>query len=322
MKEIELLKYHCNENIVLIIEELGLDLHDRGAYINGVCPVHEGDNPSGFSWLKSEGRWRCWTNNCHVNSGDDIIGFVRGVTGVTYKEACSFLENLVNVEDTTIIREKIKNKKFVDKFKLIQVSKDYHSEDYIKNLQYHPYLLGRGFSKEIIKEFGVGFCDKKNSLFYCRMVIPVRDILGGIVGFTGRTIGRPSENNPKWKHHGTINNHLFGLDKALPFIKESQEIIVTEGPLGVMRLRQAGIKNCCACFGLQMSPKQKRLLLESGAFSIKVAFDNDDAGKKAAERLKKDLTNYFFVAIIELGKHTDIDEMNKDDIMELFSEKE
>ena len=54
MNEIELLKYHCNENIILVIEHMGLNLNDRGSYINGPCPVHGGNNPSGFSWLKSE----------------------------------------------------------------------------------------------------------------------------------------------------------------------------------------------------------------------------------------------------------------------------
>ncbi len=322
MNEIELLKYHCNENIILVIEHMGLNLNDRGSYINGPCPVHGGNNPSGFSWLKSEGFWRCWTNNCHEEFGDDIIGLARGVMTLPYKEVCSFLRNLVNVEDSAIIREKIKNKKFVDKFKHTQISKDYHSEDYLQELEYHPYFLGRGFSSEAMNEFGIGFCNNENSQFYCRMVIPVRDRFGGIVGFTGRTIGTVREDNPKWKHYGTVNDHLFGLYKALPYIEEKEEVFLTEGPLGVIKLWQSGIKNCCACFGLQISQKQKRLLLESGAFSVKIAFDNDSAGEKAAEKLRKDLTNYFSCAIIELGKHKDIDEMNEYDIAELLNEQE
>ena len=95
-------------------------------------------------------------------------------------------------------------------------------------------------------------------------------------------------------------------------MKTSSAIIV-ESPGNVWRLEEAGIHNSVGIFGSSLSDRQKIILDGSGAMNIIILADNDDAGKKAAQQIKKKCEKTYNIYIAQITK-TDIGEMSVEEI--------
>jgi DNA primase len=155
-----------------------------------------------------------------------------------------------------------------------------------------------------------------------------------MVGCTGRSIYEkcntckshhdPAENcpdkekawlYPKWKHNADFKsqNHLYNFWFAKEYILKSGIAIIVESPGNVWRLEENGIHNSVAIFGSSMSDRQKILLDSSGAMSLIVLTDNDEAGRKAAEQIKSKCQNTYRVFIPNISK-ADVGEMNSEEI--------
>jgi len=127
-------------------------------------------------------------------------------------------------------------------------------------------------------------------------------------------------------HLVTVNDYLYGLSMAANEIRQTQTIIITEGPFKVMRLWEAGIKNAVAIFGTDISRRQHRLILNSGAFRALIATDNDEAGNDAADKIingrgrnhHNHISTFMHCERVDLGEHSDIDEMTTTQIQQLF----
>lgn len=295
------IKQAAVENREELFEMFGLELNDRGTYYNGCCPIHGGDNPTAFSITKKDLTWKCWTGNCHMQLGNDIYSLVRLLKGVRFQDAVKIVESAFSgqILDYEMATEVSRNAKFIDQTLTAQPAKPtYYPEDCLARLDpTHPYLKDRGFTPESLKVFGGGYCGDSKSLFCGRYILPVRDSQRGLVGFTGRLVDdlQICDVMPKWKHEGKLHRHLFGYNVAREAIRESQTIILVEGPLKVMRLWEAGIKNCVAIFGVTLSEEQYKLILESGALTVILALDDDPAGQKGTVALTSKLEKYFYI---------------------------
>jgi DNA primase len=337
MKKSDILKEIFSDDPTEVFDALCMDYYDRGNYINGVCPCHVGDNNTAFSWLKDNGTWKCWTHGCHDTNGNDIFGLIKGVQGFTFPQCMEFLEEIREIEYDDATIEAIQNKKFVQEQRMRGAQeKEVIDEKALDKLEkcdiMDAYLEGeRGFEAETLDFFEVGYCGAPDAIFYNRAVFPVRDHDGDLVALTGRWIGKvPDKFTPKWKHFNRTSDFLYGFHYAKPHIEESQEVILVEGPLGVLRCVEAGIMNAVCIFGLHISERQKKVLLESGAFKVRLALDNDDAGNKACQVMMGEagttkktrpdyLGNYFYVERVDLGDHTDLDEMTAEEVRELLA---
>jgi 5S rRNA maturation endonuclease (ribonuclease M5) len=198
-----------------------------------------------------------------------------------------------------------------------------------------PYFLGRGYSEQILSKYDIGLCDNPNKPMYQRIVVPVYDIdYKYLIGSSGRSIFEkclkcgafhdtnkkcpPKEESwkySKWKHSANFKsqNSLYNFWFAKKTILETGIAIIVESPGNVWRLEENGIHNSVAIFGASMTDRQKVLLDSSGAMTLIVLTDNDEAGRKAAEQIKQKCQNTYKVYVPTISKG-DVGEMNSDEI--------
>jgi DNA primase len=326
---VEFLKEVCNENIEIIFDHLGIDVNDQGRYFNCPCPFHLGDNPRGFSWQKELGIWQCFTHNCQDETGSDVFGLVIASCRTSFPEAVKILQDLVGREYDVETIERIRNKKVINNINVVK--KKTIPEEHLNVLGWDPMVVSymvqeRGFSDSVLREFDIRYAKRPGTLFYKRIVLPIRDEDGDLVGATARWANKDTGGRPKWLHEGNVNDYLYGFYKTHEHIQRTEKIVLVEGPLGVIKLWEAGIRNAVAVFGTSISRRQQRAILASGAYKLYVAFDNDLAGNRAADRVlygKKGSTHdylggYMDSVRVDLGDYSDLDEMSVYEIREIF----
>lgn len=197
------------------------------------------------------------------------------------------------------------------------------------------YYVDRGFTKEILDKYDVGLCSNPKKEMYDRVVVPIYDQdYKYMVGCSGRSIynkcnscgyfhnpqsecitGKWAWKYSKWKHNKDFKakDHLYNLWFAKKHIMQSGVAIIVESPGNVWKLEQAGIHNSIAIFGTSMSDRQKMLLDCSGAMSVIIALDPDDAGADGAKKIQDKCQRTYNTKIISNLK-TDIGEMTTEEI--------
>jgi len=206
----------------------------------------------------------------------------------------------------------------------------------IKNIKIpSQYYIDRGFSSEILQKYDVGLCDNPDKPMYKRVVVPIYDDNRKyLVGCTGRSIfhqcdicGSYHDDNKqcpdkeklwlysKWKHSLGFKsqNHLYNYWYAKEFIYNNNYAIIVESPGNVWKLEEAGLHHSLALFGCNLSDRQKLILDSSGAMTLFVIMDNDDAGKKASIEIKEKCENTYRLFFPKISKQ-DIGEMTNEEI--------
>jgi len=175
-----------------------------------------------------------------------------------------------------------------------------------------PYYINRGYSKEVLDKYDVGFHYKSK-----RIVVPIYDDLyTKIIGFTARTMfdqcskcklyhletdSCPSDitgiiNAGKWKNNDGFNrsHYLYNTWFAKQDILQEGTIILVEGPGDVWKLEMAGIHHALAVFGTELTEEQLVTLRRLGPYlSIIILADNDEAGQKAKADWQKKLQRQY-----------------------------
>lgn len=197
------------------------------------------------------------------------------------------------------------------------------------------YYLDRNFSKEILIKYDIGYCNKKNKEMSDRIVVPIYDINHEyMIGCSGRSIHEkcgscscfhnPDQSCPddskrflysKWKHSSNFKsqNCLYNMWYAKKYIQDLQYAIIVESPGNVWKLEEAGIHNSVGIFGCNLSDRQKMILDASGAMTLIILTDNDEAGDKAAEQIKEKCINTYKTYRPKISK-PDIGEMTIEEI--------
>jgi 5S rRNA maturation endonuclease (ribonuclease M5) len=269
----------------------------------------------------------------------------KGDKMATFSEAVSFIEKFVHkdlkdVKISTINREK---SKFTNAISHIREEAKPEtpkvSRQQVRSLLNYPaqYFIDRGYSEKILDRYDVGLCTIAGKPMNNRVVAPIYNLdCDNMVGCTGRSIFEecpkcgayhdPNKDCPdseyrwaysKWKHSADFKsqNNLYNYWKgfAKEHIAESHVAIIVESPGNVWRLEENGIHNSVAIFGCNLSDRQKMILDSSGAMAIIVLTDNDEAGRQAAQDIKKKCQNTYRVFIPEISKG-DIGEMTSEEI--------
>jgi 5S rRNA maturation endonuclease (ribonuclease M5) len=197
------------------------------------------------------------------------------------------------------------------------------------------YYIERGYSSSILKKYDIGLCYKQGKEMSNRIVAPIYDHNHQfVVGCTGRSIYEkcstcgafhntnnncPDTNEAwkysKWKHSSGFKsqNHLYNFWYAKDHILSTNTVVIVESPGNVWRLEENNIHNSVAIFGCSLSDRQKIILDASGAMNMIILTDNDDAGMKAAEQIKKKCEKTYRIFTPKISK-SDIGEMNNDEI--------
>jgi len=285
----------------LILKVLGFD----NINTNGVqqsCPVHGGDRPDAFCYNTNKNIWSCFSHRCHEKHGNDIVGLVMGMKDIPFLEAINWLEDIINQEKLDIASLSARAEhntsstpdpnKTIDEDKLLNLSKNLDS------------IKDRPFSLDTAKFFNAGLCDTGQD-YDRRIMVPIRNADGEIVGFTGRSdfskcsscnqyhregFNCPTHGYPKWKiYPRTFKKHLelYNIDKAKEFIFKTNAVVVVEGAFDVWRLWELGVKNCVACLGVNLNKHQLKILKDFGCINLITFFDSDTSGKSASKNVIK-----------------------------------
>ncbi|MFF7387460.1 DNA primase [Streptomyces scabiei] len=299
-----------------------------GGNLKGLCPFHDEKSPS-FQVSPSKGLFHCF--GCQ--EGGDTITFVMKVDHLSFSEA---VERLAGQAGITLRYEEggyNPSHQRGERIRLVEAHK-IAAEWYAEQLATSPeadtgriFLAERGFDQSAAVHFGVGyspqgwdhltrflrgkgFTDKELLLsglsqegrrgpidrFRGRLMWPIRDIGGDVVGFGARKLYE-ADNGPKYLNTPDTaiyrkSQVLYGIDLAKKDIAKASRAVVVEGYTDVMACHLAGvttaIATCGTAFGGEHIKILRRLLMDNGSARVIFTFDGDAAGQKAALRAFED----------------------------------
>ncbi len=331
-------------DIVDVVGEY-VQLKKAGANFKGRCPFHNEKTPS-FFVTPDRQIFHCF--GC--SEGGDMFTFLQKIEGIEFPEALRILAQKAGVQlqqfDPRATSQKNRLQdvcaeaaKFWQTILTSPAGKK--ASDYIKGrkiktdtaeqfkLGYAPdswddtskHLREKGYNETEIFQAGLTIRREKSTGYYDRfrdrLVFPIQDLHGNIVGFTGRTLKSDEQakyiNTPESPiyHKGRI---LYGLDKAKQAIRKIGYGVVVEGNMDAMTAHEAGYANVVACSGTALSQEQV-ILLKRYSDNVALCFDQDEAGQTAAKRsIDLLFSNEMNVKIIELVSGKDPDECIKNNI--------
>jgi hypothetical protein len=156
-EKVKTLRINANRNILGLLDKLGIAYSRRGPLLQAccMCKHHGGDgtNPTAFSWRTDYGRWVCFTHHCETAYGTDIIGLVRSVLGMNFRQSVQWIEEALASGELgeTIVDTAVNPTK--PKLRLHEPV----VEDRVKFLQPDlSYLVNRGFDPVVLKRYQVG----------------------------------------------------------------------------------------------------------------------------------------------------------------------
>ncbi|MGE5616731.1 MAG: DNA primase, partial [Bacillota bacterium] len=292
-------------------------LRKSGANYSACCPFHTEKTPS-FTVSPSKQFYHCFGCGAHGNA----IGFVMEYSGLTYPEAIRTLAESVGmaVPETRTRFEKSEQAETPGLTARMMEALNYYRAELKKSRAAIDYLKGRGLSGEIAARYGLGYApdgwqslesvfadygspamkdtglvidsesdaekrSRRYDRFRDRVMFPILDSRGNVIGFGGRVIGK---GEPKYLNSPETplfekGRELYGLYQARRAIRDANQVIVVEGYMDVVALAQHGIENAVATLGTATTPFHVTKLLKL-ADSVVFCFDGDEAGRKAAWR--------------------------------------
>ncbi len=299
-------------------------LRQRGALYWACCPFHQEKTPS-FAVDPRRASWRCY-GAC--GEGGDVISFVERFDGLSFLEALRLLARQCGEElPERSLRGQAKGAEadLEARFELLRWAAEQYRKAWRapEGAAARAYLERRGLGAPTLEAFGIGWAGEsghalvdaaqreKKSLewlaeaglvrrndagrtydfFRGRVLIPIRDRLGRVVGFGGRLLASDGDaaQGPKYLntpetplfHKGSL---IFGLDLAANTIRSTHQMLVVEGYTDVMAAHQAGWNNAVAVLGTSTTDEHAALIRRTGARSVVLVFDGDEAGRKASHR--------------------------------------
>lgn len=302
--DVQLLK--DNVDLHLLLTSLGFKISkDNSRQIRAACAIHGGDNKSAFRLNKQTRTWSCFTSKCHETYGYDLIGLIKAVLKVDFKDAVKYLQDLVG--DTTLSNNLRADRKFakdrdafINSYSTVQ-KPDYVSEDHLRS--YRPLrsqTINRQdkFSNTTLDYFEVagGFTDEYGIR---RDIIPIRDVDSVLKAYSLKdTRLNPPDSSFKYIiTTGFIKDSvLYNLHNAKIY-GNIVPLIVVEGFKSVWRLYDYGIYNVVCTMGSFISPGQVQLLKVYALKGVIIMYDADKAGRVGAEMGMNDLAKEGVAAI-------------------------
>jgi DNA primase len=294
-------------------------LKKAGANFSACCPFHNEKTPS-FTVSPSKQFYHCFGCGAHGNA----IGFLMEYSGLAYPEAIRTLAETVGmpVPETRGRADRPGAAEAPGLTSRMMEALAYYRAELKKSKPAIEYLKGRGLSGEIAARYGLGFApdgwqnleavfsdyataalkdtglvidsepgdgaEKKSrryDRFRNRVMFPILDARGNVIGFGGRVIG---EGEPKYLNSPETplfekGRELYGLYQARRAIRDANQVIVVEGYMDVVALAQHAVENAVATLGTATTPFHVSKLLKL-ADNVVFCFDGDAAGRKAAWR--------------------------------------
>ena len=297
-------------------------LTQRSGRYWGCCPFHN-EKTASFSVSPDKGLFYCF--GC--GAGGNVFKFLSLIENITYFEAVKLQAQRLGIDlpkKKSSPEQERRRREEKTLLKINELAQDFYHECLIKTARGEvgrKYLAARGITAETIETFrlglapeewdnllrkltrqgytaqqleSVGLIVKRKTLsgyydrFRERVMIPISDIFGHVVGFGGRVLTTTNEETPKYLNTPETvlfnkRNLLFGLDKSNRAISSAGVAVVVEGYMDAISLFSAGIKNVVATLGTAFTPEHAKLILRY-ARKIIFCYDSDEAGQRATIR--------------------------------------
>ncbi len=283
-----------------------------GANLFGLCPFHSEKTPS-FSVSPDKQIYHCF--GC--GKGGSVINFIMEIENLSFPDAVEFLARRAGME----VPDDGDRAQRDRRGRLLALNKEaarffYGALTAPEGRPAQEYIQKRQIDPAVARRFGLGFAPdsfyaltdamhakgyqdfelidaglanaNKNGrgvhdVFRNRLMFPVIDVRGSVIGFSGRILGdgEPKYLNSRETPVFSKSRNLFALNLA----KKSKNgyILLTEGNIDVVSLHQAGFDSAVASLGTSLTPEQARLISRYSG-EVVIAYDNDTAGQKAAQR--------------------------------------
>ncbi len=328
---------------ILRIVQGYVPLKRRGNRYWGCCPFHQ-EKTASFSVLPDKGFFYCF--GCHA--GGNAFKFISLIENISYFDAIKLQAEKLGIplpERKRSPQEVAREREIQDLRKVNELARDFFHNCLTMTRMGErgkAYFAGRGIRQETIEEFQLGYAppawDKLSTAFLkrgikqefllasglCaerkqggglydrfrgRVIIPIADERGRVVGFGGRVL---DDSTPKYLNtpETVLFNKrklLFGLDRSHRAIQQEGRAIVVEGYMDAISVFDAGVHNVVASLGTSFTPEHAKKLLHY-APEICFCYDSDEAGQKATIRalsIVRDTGARVRVIVVPDGKDPD-----------------
>jgi DNA primase len=298
-------------NAVSIVDVISsyIPLTQKGKNYFGVCPFHEDHSPS-MSVSSDKQIYKCFSCGATGN----VFTFVENYLNISFAEAVSLIANKAGINISSNILPK-KIVKYKEEYDLMNFVMKYYQNNLnsSEGKKAVIYLNERGLDEQVQKDFDIGLSLDKNTLynllhkkeysdkmlldlglirnsdghnydtFQNRIVFPIHNIDGDVVGFTARCYLEeltPKYLNTKETYIFKKGSILFNYHRSKDQIRLNKEVIVVEGNMDAIRMYSNGFKNTIALMGTSLTKDQIAILKKTKAKVI-LMLDNDNAGETA-----------------------------------------
>lgn len=299
-------------NIEDVIGEY-VELKRAGRSYKGLSPFTGEKTPS-FFVSPEKNIWHDFSSN----KGGDIFAFVMEAEGMDFRQAMEFLARKAGV-DLSEYQSAGAKKRSAYKKRLLaanELAARYFQQSLLRSQQAIEYVFKqRGLSRQTVQSFQIGYAPDSGTallaalekrgftkreindagllnrygkdLFRGRMMIPLMDQGGQVIGFTGRIIGNVP-NAPKYLNTPQTllydkGRHIFALSQAKEAIRKSGFVVMVEGNLDVVSSHQAGVAQTVATAGTSMTENHLKAVKRLTS-DVRLCYDSDKAGVAATER--------------------------------------
>ena len=319
-------------DIVDLISEY-IPLVQKGKNYFGICPFHNDTNPS-MSVSREKQIYKCFSCGASGNA----FTFVSEYENISFREA---LEKLAEKTGYKLSSSKTHSKPNVNEkyYEMYELSLKFYKNNINASVakEARNYLNNRSINSDIIKEFEIGYSLEKSTtlmelltkkgysyrdmvdlglaadnhdMYIDRIMFPLYDPSGRVVGFSGRVYGDSKKNkyvNTKETPIFRKGHCLYNYHIAKEECRKKGYVIVMEGFMDVIRASTIGIKNVVAVMGTALTSEQQ-ILLKKLSLNIILCFDGDDAGHHATLSIGNDLEKIGIIPkVISLNNDDDPD---------------
>lgn len=323
-------------DIVDIVKEY-IPLTQKGKNYFGVCPFHQDHSPS-MSVSRERQLFKCFS----CGMAGNVFKFVSEYENISYLEAVAKVAEKVGMP-ITITKTYTPVQKYQEEYELMNLASLFYENNLNteKGLPAKSYLKKRGLNDEMIKDFNIGLSFANNSLFEFfqkknispaklvelgllnqvdlnyqdvfrnRILFPIHNDEGRVVGFTGRVY--ENDSTPKYLNSRETKlfrkgNILFNYHRARDAVRLAKRVILVEGNMDAIRMYASGFKNTIALMGTSLTHDQI-VLLKKLRVPVILMLDNDSAGELATYQVGLELEKEEFeLEVVRLSGKKDPDE--------------
>lgn len=312
-----------------------IPLTNKGKNFFGVCPFHSDHSPS-MSVSKEKQIYTCFS----CGASGNVFNFLMDYNNISFIESVKICADKAGININ--IGKRVEKNKYQDIYDIYELSLKYYQNNLNTDSgkEAKEYLKNRKFTEEMIKHFKIGLSlnnkneltnllinknynlktlektgligkndNGYNDLYINRIMFPLYDLNGKIIGYSGRIYNTESTS----KYINTKETELFKKGELLynyHVAKETREktLIIVEGFMDVIRLYSIGIKNVVATMGTAIT-KNQALLMKRLSNEIILMFDGDKAGEKATNSCIDELEKIGIIPkVVRLENNLDPDE--------------